>query len=1091
MTFASGQLIAARYKVIRFIGYGGMGEVYEVEDLKLHERVALKTVRPEIAADSRMIERFIREIQLARKVTHPNVCRVFDIGHDESGRTGEGVSFLTMELLAGETLANRLRVVSRMTASEAFPMIMQMAAGLEAAHRAGIVHRDFKPGNVMLVPSRENAADIRVVVTDFGLARRVYSSESFVASISAPGEVVGTPAYMAPEQVEGKDVTSAADIYAFGCVMFEMLTGTWPFKGDSPFSTAVKRIKEPPPSPRALVPEIDPKWEATILRCLALDPAERFASAEDVLKALRGEIVALRKLRLSIVARWLAASVLLALVALAIGRHIYEDRQITISAPTAPPAAPVKLRRSVAVLGFRNLSGNPRAAWLSTTLSEMLTNELALGEKLRTIPGENVTQTRLNLSLGDTDNFSKETLRRVQANLGSDYVVLGSFLPLGKEAEGRIRLDVRLQDAAIGETLTAVALTGTEAKLDELVSSVGATLREKLGAKGPGDTGSGRARATLPANPEAARFYSEGLAKLRLFDAVSAKDLLLQATAREPQHPMPHVALASAWSALGYDGKAREEAKKAFDRSSALTIEEKLLIEGGYHAAIREWEKAVEIYRKLYLLYPDNLDYGLRLSGAQTSAGKAKAALTVVEAMRRLPAPLGQDPRVDLAEAHIRSSLSDFAQQQRVAEQAVNKGEQLGARLLVAKAKSSLGLALWSQGQPQKAKAAFEDAKRLFASVNDLGGVADNLNNIANLLADEGDLGGARVMYDAALEVYRQNGDRAGVAQVLNNTALLLSEQGELSKAKAEYQEALAIYREIGDQINAATVLDNTANVLWQQGDTTRAQEMYEEALTVRREISNMAGVYTSLNNLGNLLYKQGDLVEARKRFEEGLSVASQVGDQSGVGYAVYNLGEVFRASGDLASSRQQHERALGIRSQLGQLGTVAESQLALAEVALEEDKTPVSRDLARKAAGQFEEQKAVDNQALALAILARAFLAQGDLTEAQKAVQTASAISARTENAGVRITVKIAAARVQAARGKPREAEKGLRAVVAEATKARLVLDQYEARLALGELEMKSPDPSRGRARLLALQKDAQAKGLGLISRKAAAATK
>ena len=191
------QLVAGRYRIIRLIGRGGMGEIYEAEDNTLNEHVALKVILPEIASDARARARFIREIQIARKVTHPNVCRIFDIGHhqEDTGSTSNSspanVIFLTMELLKGETLAQHLNRIGRMTTSEALPLVEQIAAGLDAAHQAGIIHRDFKPGNVILVPGQNG---IRAVITDFGLARPSGASEAPSELVPSESEMVGTPA---------------------------------------------------------------------------------------------------------------------------------------------------------------------------------------------------------------------------------------------------------------------------------------------------------------------------------------------------------------------------------------------------------------------------------------------------------------------------------------------------------------------------------------------------------------------------------------------------------------------------------------------------------------------------------------------------------------------------------------------------------------------------------------------------------------------------------------------------------------------------------------------------------------------------------
>jgi len=279
-----GQVLAGRYRVTAFLGSGSVGEVYEADDLELGGRIALKILHPG-ADDEPVLRRFKQEIQLARRVTHPNVCRTYDLAYhcEEAGMSADSPPrlrvFLTMELLRGETLADRLASQGRMTPGDALPVARQVAAALTAAHAAGVVHRDLKSGNIFLVTSLP-AAETRAVVTDFGLAG------SSGEAASETGGLMGSPAYMAPEQVRGEAATSATDIYALGVVLYEMVTGELPFMGPSAFYTAVKRLKEPPPPPRDKVPALDPAWNAAILRCLEREPANRFATADEVLCAL-------------------------------------------------------------------------------------------------------------------------------------------------------------------------------------------------------------------------------------------------------------------------------------------------------------------------------------------------------------------------------------------------------------------------------------------------------------------------------------------------------------------------------------------------------------------------------------------------------------------------------------------------------------------------------------------------------------------------------------------------------------------------------------------------------------------------------------
>jgi eukaryotic-like serine/threonine-protein kinase len=287
--FAPGDKLAGRYRIVHLIGEGAIGEVYEAFDEALAEPLALKTLRAQVASQAVTVERFRREIQLARKVTHRNVCRTYDLGRHELS-DGTVVTFLTMELLRGISMDRYMRDRGRLTIAEALPFVTQMTAGLAAAHDVGVIHRDFKPGNLVLVPEAGAAPDDppRLVISDFGLARRHGLGEE---TITTTGESLGTPLYMAPEQVHSgvEPISPATDIYALGIVLYELVTDEMPFKGNSTTVMALKRIKEKPVSPREFVPDLDARWEATIMRCLERSPARRFQTAGEVQAALIGD----------------------------------------------------------------------------------------------------------------------------------------------------------------------------------------------------------------------------------------------------------------------------------------------------------------------------------------------------------------------------------------------------------------------------------------------------------------------------------------------------------------------------------------------------------------------------------------------------------------------------------------------------------------------------------------------------------------------------------------------------------------------------------------------------------------------------------
>ena len=286
--FSPGDKLAGRYRIVNLIGEGAIGEVYEAFDEALAEPLALKTLRAQVASQAVTVERFRREIQLARKVTHRNVCRTYDLGRHEMP-DGAVVTFLTMELLRGISLDRYMRDRGRLTIEQALPFVLQMTAGLDAAHTAGVIHRDFKPGNLVLVPEAGVGPDDppRLVISDFGLARRHGLGEE---TITSTGESLGTPLYMAPEQVHSgvEPISPATDLYALGIVMYELVTDDMPFKGNSTTVMALKRLKERPVSPREVVPDLDPLWEAVIMRLLERAPAKRYQTAAEVEAALTG-----------------------------------------------------------------------------------------------------------------------------------------------------------------------------------------------------------------------------------------------------------------------------------------------------------------------------------------------------------------------------------------------------------------------------------------------------------------------------------------------------------------------------------------------------------------------------------------------------------------------------------------------------------------------------------------------------------------------------------------------------------------------------------------------------------------------------------
>ena len=267
-----GQVVLGRYTIERELGRGGMGAVYQAQDSKLKERVALKTISSALTGDpAEMADRFRMEVQAARKVTHPNVIRIHDIGEDGP------ILFLSMEYIEGETLFARIKRVGALPIAEARSILVDVAAGVAAAHAAGVVHRDLKPHNVLLGKGRS------VKVIDFGLAKMTFST-----GMTATGLIMGTPEYMAPEQVRGLVTDARTDVYALGAMSYFVLSGKAPFTGTTPIAVGFAQVNDPPPPLRAQRPEVPVALEEAVMRALSKEPKQRFLDAGEMKRALEG-----------------------------------------------------------------------------------------------------------------------------------------------------------------------------------------------------------------------------------------------------------------------------------------------------------------------------------------------------------------------------------------------------------------------------------------------------------------------------------------------------------------------------------------------------------------------------------------------------------------------------------------------------------------------------------------------------------------------------------------------------------------------------------------------------------------------------------
>jgi len=759
-----------------------------------------------------------------------------------------------------------------------------------------------------------------------------------------------------------------------------------------------------------------------------------------------------------------------------------------------PASAPLVRanRRSIAVLGFRNLSGRPEEGWLSTAIAEMLSTELVAGEKLRLVSGEDVARTKLDLPLADTDSLSRNTLARLHKDLDGDWIVLGSYTALVGEAGTPIRLDVRIQDTSAGETIADVAVVGSEADLFDMVSQAGSELREKLGIEAVSPVEAVSVRAALPSNREAARLYSEGLARLRVFDALAARDLLQQAIAADPKYSLGHSALAEAWSRLGYDKKAQEQARQAFELAANLSREEKLVVEGRYRDIDHEYDKAIEIYRSLFVLFPDNLDYGLKLAAVQVRGGKGHDALATVDSLRKLKPPASELPLIDLQEVLAWDALDNVKQQEQPLARAVELARAQGSRLILARALQNQCWVFSRLERLQDAVAACREARDIYASAGHGYGEANSLALWADAIS-EADAPEAIRLYQQAEVIERKVGSEVGLAGVLNNLGIVYGAQGDLATAEKMYRQSLVSFRLLGSKVNELKATGNVANERKEQGDLPGAIQLYQAALQLDRETDIGSANLISFN-LAVVHQLQGDLAGAKQEMNQALQLWQKNGDRNSQAVALSGLGDVLLEEADFSGARKMYEQALAIRKSGGDQLTIAETQLGLAVLSLEESRSPAEQEAATSRVIEvFQKQKARDDETRAWCILARAMLAQDKAAAASDAIEHARSLAGKSQNPEVRWRTAIAAARLYIA-GKDNArtpsrmaAQKELNAIVAKSRQLGYRGIELDARLALAEIEMKVGQTAAGRAHLAAIESDADARGYHLITRKAA----
>ncbi len=648
-----GSTFARRYDVIELLGSGGMGKVYKVMDTKVREIVALKLLKGEIAYEKRMIERFKDELKLARKITHKNVCRMFDL--NEEG----GAHYITMEYVQGETLKEILKKKGRFSVVETLSIAQQICEGLKEAHGLGVVHRDLKPANIML----DEKGSVRIM--DFGIARSLEAGGK-----TQTGFAVGTPEYMSPEQIDAKKVDTRSDIYSLGIIFYEMLLGEVPFKGNSALSVAIKHKTERPSDPGTINRTIPEDLCRLIMKSLSKDAHDRYRSVSslcsDLMKIGKGiplgeeifedERTVTLMTKVSSIKRNLIIASLIVIVLIVAALVIVRLFPFQQEARTFPE------KRSIAVMYFENNTGDEALGHWSKALSDLLIADLAQSKHLQVIDETRLFNILQQLGQLDAKTYSKEMIKQIAHRARIENILTGNYAKAGDV----FRITVILGDARTGATETYETVEGKgESSIFSLIDELTRRIKSKfdLTESEIASDIDREVETITTAFPEAYKLYSEGRKYQLRGEYDQSIRLMKEAVEIDDRFAMAYRSMAMSCKNLGRDQERNAYLEKALEFSERVSDRERYLIMGDYYKlSEKTLDKAIEAYNALLELYPDDLSGNNNLGNLYFSIEEWDKAIERLEVLRKYHDD-SIYPYTNLADAYRAKEMFDSAAQ--------------------------------------------------------------------------------------------------------------------------------------------------------------------------------------------------------------------------------------------------------------------------------------------------------------------------------------------------------------------------------------------------------------------------------------------
>ncbi|MFZ1053028.1 MAG: tetratricopeptide repeat protein, partial [Candidatus Sulfotelmatobacter sp.] len=886
-----GDVLGGRYEILQLLGEGGMGAVYKARDRELDRFVALKLIRPELAANPSILARFKQELLLSREVTHRNVIRIYDLGD------ADGVKFITMEFVEGQDLRSLIQEKKKFAPEEAVELMQQVCRALEAAHSLGIIHRDLKPQNIM----RDQTG--RILVMDFGLARMVEGD-----GMTQTGALVGTMEYMSPEQALGKDLDQRSDLFSLGLILYELLTGVMPFKAESAVASLIKRNQERAISVSDHDGTIPVALSNIVGKALERDPALRYQTAAEFLRDLeawQGKSAA-ATLRFptsgkpwgqTVPWHWIGGTA--AVLVLAVAGFLLRGK---LSAPSTKTATGPAV--SLAILPFRNASADQGLNWLGSSVAETLSTDVGQSSHLRIVSPERVSQILRDLRIAPDTALDSATVQRLAEFSNADNVVWGRYTRFGDQ----IRIDATIQDMKHGHTIT-LSESATDNKILGAIDLLAGDIRSNLAlSRSTVKELQGQSFKPSTNSLPAMHDYDDGLQLARRGSFLEAAKQFEAATKEDPQFALAYSELAKTYANLGQDDDAEHASRKAVELSDQLPPTEKYLIQASHEQIQRDYPKAIEAYENLAKAAPDNADVLFELAGLYKKSSaydKAREEYTKVLTLdpKRVDALL-EIGRVESYSGNQQKALEYLTRAQALTVEFGNDEEK--SMILQA-----MGVAYANLNKHEDALRNLRESLEIKRKLGLKKGMAMSLDAMATSEDVLGKPDQALKDYKEALALWQGLGDKVGTGDVLNDLGQFHVDHGQYDEGLKMFKESLQDEIDVGNQGNQGIVLNNIGNAYLLKADYQNARSYFEQALQLREQLKVPIDIAEDLHNLGDTSGKMGQYDQALEQYLRALDLRRSSGDKRGAAFESSSMGLVFGYQGRYGAALSAEEDAL------------------------------------------------------------------------------------------------------------------------------------------------------------------------------------